>query len=377
MAEGAGVRRAGMAPSHEATPPWRGVIERYREFLPVGEETPVITLLEGNTPLLPARRLAEKLGCDNSIWLKLEGLNPTGSFKDRGMTVAVSKAVEAGSQAVICASTGNTAASAAAYAARAGLEAVVVIPKGKTALGKLTQAMIHGARVLQVEGSFDDALRIVKDLSARHPMTLVNSLNAFRLEGQKTAAFEICEALGDQAPDLHFIPVGNAGNITAYWKGYREFHSCGRSTSLPKMRGFQAEGAAPIVRGKVVEEPETVASAIRIGNPASWQEAVMAAEESGGFIDMVSDEEIIAAYSLLAASEGTFGEPASAASVAGLAKDVRLGRLPKGATVVCTITGHGLKDPDTGLRAAAKPASLPAHLEAIEQHLGLRGSSGG
>ena len=377
MAEGAGVRRAGMAPSHEATLPWPGVIERYREFLPVDEKTPVVTLLEGNTPLLPARRLAEKLGCDNPIWLKLEGLNPTASFKDRGMTVAVSRAVEAGSRAVICASTGNTAASTAAYAARAGLEAVVVIPRGKTALGKLTQAMIHGARVLQLEGSFDEAFRIVKDLAARHPITLVNSINPFRLEGQKTAAFEICEALGDRAPDLHFIPVGNAGNITAYWKGYREFHSCGRSNSLPKMRGFQAEGAAPIVRGKIVEEPETVASAIRIGNPASWQEAVTAAEESGGFIDMVSDDEIIAAYSLLASSEGTFAEPASAASVAGLAKDVRLGRLPKGATVVCTITGHGLKDPDTVLRAAAKPASLPADLEAVEEHLGLRGSSGG
>ncbi len=369
----------GLSPSGAATVAegqWPGVIQRYKRFLPVTDNTPVVTLLEGNTPLVPSYRLAERVGLKSPVRLKLEGLNPTGSFKDRGMTLAVSKAVEEGARAVLCASTGNTSASAAAYAARAGIQSAVLIPRGKIALGKLTQAIIHSASVIQIEGSFDDALSIVKALSRDYPMTLVNSLNPYRLEGQKTAAFEVCEQLGGRAPDLHYIPVGNAGNITAYWMGYRQFSEENLIDSLPQMRGWQAEGAAPIVRGRVVKNPETFASAIRIGNPANWKAAISAAEESGGRIDMVSDEEIGAAYRLLAAEEGVFCEPASAASVAGLIKDAAAGNLPPDAEVVCTLTGHGLKDPESVIRTSQKPATLEATVEAVVAHLGLNKDSG-
>jgi threonine synthase len=349
---------------------WKGVIDRYREFLPVTDRTPVVTLNEGNTPLIPATRLQAALGIEAEVYLKCEGLNPTGSFKDRGMTVAVSKAVEEGARAVICASTGNTSASASAYAARAGLRAFVLIPEGKIALGKLSQAMIHGAQVLQIEGNFDQALGIVRQLSGQQAITLVNSLNPYRIEGQKSAAFEICDRL-DRSPDYHFIPVGNAGNITAYWKGYQEYLRAARIDSLPKMMGWQAEGAAPIVHGKVIERPETVASAIQIGNPASWQGAVEAARESGGRIDMVSDGEIIDAYRLLAHSEGIFCELASAASVAGLIKFARANRLPKGTVVVCVLTGHGLKDPDAAIRLSQGPVTVKADPEAVLKLLSI------
>jgi threonine synthase len=343
---------------------WKGVIDRYREFLPVTDRTPVVTLNEGNTPLIAAKRLRAALGLDAEVYLKCEGLNPTGSFKDRGMTLAVSKAVEEGARAVICASTGNTSASASAYAARAGLRAFVLIPERKIALGKLSQAMIHGAQVLQIEGNFDQALEIVRQLSGQQAIALVNSLNPYRIEGQKSAAFEICDRLG-RSPDYHFIPVGNAGNITAYWKGYQEYVRAGRINSLPKMMGWQAEGAAPIVHGKVVERPETVASAIQIGNPASWRGAVEAAGESGGRIDMVSDDEIIDAYRLLAHTEGIFCELASAASVAGLIKFSRSNRLPKGTVVACVLTGHGLKDPDAAIRLSQGPLTVKADPEAV------------
>jgi len=349
---------------------WKGVIDRYREFLPVTDRTPIVTLNEGNTPLIPATRLQAALGIEAEVYLKCEGLNPTGSFKDRGMTVAVSKAVEEGARAVICASTGNTSASASAYAARAGLRAFVLIPEGKIALGKLSQAMIHGAQVLQIEGNFDQALGIVRQLSGQQAITLVNSLNPYRIEGQKSAAFEICDRLG-RSPDYHFIPVGNAGNITAYWKGYQEYLRAARIDSLPKMMGWQAEGAAPIVHGKVIERPETVASAIQIGNPASWQGAVEAARESGGRIDMVSDGEIIDAYRLLAHSEGIFCELASAASVAGLIKFARANRLPKGTVVVCVLTGHGLKDPDAAIRLSQGPVTVKADPEAVLKLLSI------
>ncbi|MBI2903270.1 MAG: threonine synthase [Candidatus Methylomirabilis oxyfera] len=343
---------------------WTGVIDRYREFLPVTDRTPVVTLNEGNTPLIPAKRLQAALGIEAEVYLKCEGSNPTGSFKDRGMTVAVSKAVEEGARAVICASTGNTSASASAYAARAGLRAFVLIPEGKIAIGKLSQAMIHGAQVLQIEGNFDQALEIVRKLSGQQAIALVNSLNPYRIEGQKSAAFEICDRLG-RGPNYHFIPVGNAGNITAYWKGYQEYLRAGRIDSLPKMMGWQAEGAAPIVHGKVIERPETVASAIQIGNPASWQGAVDAARESGGRIDMVSDGEIIDAYRLLAHAEGIFCELASAASVAGLIKSARSNRWPKGTVVVCVLTGHGLKDPDAAIRLSQGPLTVKADPEAV------------
>ena len=343
---------------------WRGIIERYRAFLPVTDHTPIVTLNEGNTPLIAAKRLQAALGIEAEIYLKCEGLNPTGSFKDRGMTVAISKAVEEGAKAVICASTGNTSASASAYAARAGLRAFVLIPEGMIALGKLSQAMIHGAQVLQIEGNFDQALGIVRQLSGQQVIALVNSLNPYRIEGQKSAAFEICDRL-DRSPDYHFIPVGNAGNITAYWKGYREYFRAGRISSLPKMMGWQAEGAAPIVRGKVVERPETVASAIQIGNPASWSGAVDAARESDGRIDMVTDGEIIDAYRLLAHAEGIFCELASAASVAGLMKFARSNRCPKGTVIVCVLTGHGLKDPDAAIRLSQGPLTVKADPEAV------------
>lgn len=349
---------------------WKGVIDRYREFLPVTDRTPVVTLNEGGTPLIPATRLQAALGIEAEVYLKCEGLNPTGSFKDRGMTVAVSKAVEEGARAVICASTGNTSASASAYAARAGLRAFVLIPEGKIALGKLSQAMIHGAQVLQIEGNFDQALGIVRQLSGQQAIALVNSLNPYRIEGQKSAAFEICDQLG-RSPDYHFIPVGNAGNITAYWKGYQEYFRAARIDSLPKMMGWQAEGAAPIVHGKVVERPETVASAIQIGNPASWRGAVEAARESGGQIDMVSDGEIIDAYRLLAHAEGIFCELASAAPVAGLIKFARANRLPKGTVVVCVLTGHGLKDPDAAIRLSQDPVTVKADAEAVLKLLSI------
>jgi len=343
---------------------WRGVIEEYRAFLPVGSATPVVSLQEGGTPLLRAPRLSERVGAQ--VWLKLEGANPTGSFKDRGMTVAISKAVEAGAKAVVCASTGNTSASAAAYAARAGVTCAVLIPEGHIALGKLAQALIHGAKVLQIRGNFDDALSIVRELGERAPVTVVNSINPDRIEGQKTAAFEVCDALGD-APQLHLIPVGNAGNITAYWKGYCEYRAAGRSSRLPRMLGFQAAGAAPIVAGHPIDQPETVATAIRIGNPASWYGATAAAAESGGAIEAVSDEEILAAYRFVAASESVFCEPASAASVAGLLKF----GAPEGATVVCVLTGHGLKDPDVAISQIPVPRPVDADYGAIRAELGV------
>jgi threonine synthase len=322
------------------------LIERYREFLPVTDATPVISMGEGATPLVRLDSLSECLGLD--VHVKLEGLNPTGSFKDRGMCFAMSKAVEEGATAVICASTGNTSAAAAAYAARAGLTCAVIIPGGKIALGKLAQALIYGAKVLAVDGNFDDALRIVRELSANHPIALVNSLNPYRLEGQKTAAFEVCDSLGD-APDVLCIPVGNAGNISAYWMGFNEYQAAGNATRLPRMMGFQAEGAAPLVRGAVVAAPETIATAIRIGNPVRGEQAMAAMAESGGQVDLVTDAEILAAYRMLASSEGVFCEPSSAASVAGLIKAHAAGRVAEGERVVCVLTGNGLKDPDTAI----------------------------
>ncbi len=348
---------------------WEGVIRHYWDFLPIRRRDCVVSLHEGNTPLIPAPRLAKLIPADVRIFLKCEGLNPTGSFKDRGMTVAVSKAFEEGAHSVICASTGNTSASAAAYAARAGLKAVVLIPEGKIALGKLSQTMMHGAKVIQIEGNFDEALEIVLRISQDRPLTLVNSLNPYRIEGQKTAAFEICDRLGD-APTYHALPVGNAGNITAYWKGYREYHQKGRAAKLPRMLGFQAEGAAPIVRGQIVERPETIATAIRIGNPASWKSAEAARDESGGLIDSVSDGEILEAYRLVACMEGVFCEPASAASVAGVIRLSQQDFFKAGDTVVCTLSGHGLKDPDSAIRASEKPIALPAEMEAVLEALG-------
>ena len=346
----------------------RGVLFRYREFLPLTPKTPMITLGEGDTPLVRSRRLEKELGCE--LYFKLEGCNPTGSFKDRGMVVAVAKAVEEGSKAIICASTGNTSASAAAFGARFGLKTIVIIPEGKIALGKLAQALIYGARIIAIDGNFDQALYLVRTLAQKHPITLVNSVNPYRIEGQKTAAFEIVDELGD-APDYLFIPVGNAGNITAYWKGFVEYCRAGRAKNAPRMMGFQAEGASPIVQGRVFEHPETVASAIRIGNPASWKGAVAARDESGGLIDAVSDDEILSAYKLLATDEGIFGEPASAASVAGLIKMARRGMHLTDKKVVCVITGAGLKDPDTAIRCAEPPAELPPDIGAIERALGL------
>jgi len=337
---------------------WRGIIEEYRSYLPVSDSTPVVSLLEGDTPLLEAPRLSARVGA--RVLLKVEGANPTGSFKDRGMTMAITKAAEEGAKAVVCASTGNTSASAAAYAARAGMTCAVLIPDGAIALGKLAQALIHGATVLQIRGNFDQALEIVRDLPNHAPITVVNSINPFRIEGQKTGAFEIVDALGG-APDFHFIPVGNAGNITAYWRGYQEYRGAGRSTTVPKMMGFQAAGAAPIVLGHPVENPETIATAIRIGNPASWSSAVEAAAESEGAIDLVTDEEILEAYRYLATEESVFCEPASAASVAGLLK---VG-VPEGSTVVCILTGNGLKDPDRAISQIEVPKAVEATMEEI------------
>jgi threonine synthase len=350
--------------------PWRGVIEGYRKFLPVTDATPVVTLGEGNTPLIPARRLAARIAPGIELYLKFEGANPTGSFKDRGMTLAISKALEAGARAVMCASTGNTSASAAAYGARAGLAVYVLIPAGKIALGKLSQAMMHQATVIQIEGNFDQALSIVKDIAAAHPIELVNSINPFRIEGQKTAAMEVCDQLGT-APTVHVLPVGNAGNITAYWRGYKEYRSAGQISQAPRMMGFQAAGAAPIVLGHVVEEPQTVATAIRIGNPASWKSALQAVEESGGRIDMVTDEEILQAYGTVAAEEGVFCEPASAASVAGVIKLNGQGLLKEGDRVVCTLTGHGLKDADTAIGISRQPRTIKASREEVLRLLNL------
>jgi threonine synthase len=366
---------------------WPGVIEAYREFLPVSERTPIITLREGDTPLLPAPALQERIGLPIPLYLKYEGANPTGSFKDRGMTMAVSKAVEEGQRAVMCASTGNTAASAAAYAARARIACIVVLPIKYIAMGKLAQSVMHGAKVVAIEGNFDDAFRIVVEITSRYPVQLVNSINPYRIEGQKSGAFEICDRLGD-APIYHAIPVGNAGNITAYWKGYKEYQAAGRSHRLPKMLGFQAEGAAPIVRGEPVADPQTIATAIKIGNPASWKSAVAARDESGGLISTVTDDEILEAYKMLASIEGVFCEPASAASVAGVAKLVRegyfvremqaprlrsgLAGFPEDASVVCILTGHGLKDPDCAIAVAEEPVSVEANTEAVVEMLGLR-----
>ncbi|MGW0066038.1 threonine synthase [Streptosporangium sandarakinum] len=347
---------------------WRGLIEEYRDRLPVTTATPVVTLLEGGTPLVPAPRLSALTGCD--VHLKVEGANPTGSFKDRGMTMAISKAVEAGAKAVICASTGNTSASAAAYAVRAGLTCAVLVPRGKIAMGKLAQALVHGARLLQVEGSFDDCLEMTRKLSESYPIALVNSVNPFRLQGQKTAAFEIVDALGD-APDIHCIPVGNAGNISAYWMGYTEYAADGVANRTPRMFGFQASGAAPIVNGAPVSHPHTIATAIRIGNPASWHLAEAARDESGGLIDAVTDRRIAAAYKLLAQEEGVFVELASAASVAGLLQAHERGLVAPGQRVVCTVTGNGLKDPDWAISGAPAPVTIPIDAHAAATALEL------
>lgn len=348
---------------------WNGIIDKYRDFFPVTDRTPVITLQEGNTPLFKAQNLGKAINPVLEIYLKFEGANPTGSFKDRGMTLAVSKAIEAGAKAIICASTGNTSASASAYAARAGIQAFVLIPEGKISLGKLAQAMIHGAKVIQVEGNFDEALSIVKRISEKYPMVLVNSINPFRIDGQKSASFEVSDQFGE-APQYHSLPVGNAGNITAYWRGYKEYHEAGRIKSLPKMLGFQAAGAAPIVLGHPVERPETIATAIRIGNPASWKGAIQARDESGGRIEAVTDEEIIEAYRMIASLEGIFCEPASAASVAGIIKLNREGYFKKGERIVCTLTGNGLKDPDTAIKFSDAPIKVKAEIEEVEKILG-------
>ncbi|MGH3328493.1 MAG: threonine synthase [Streptomycetales bacterium] len=355
-------------PAAARTHPWRGIIEEYRDRLPVTGATPVVTLREGGTPLVPAPVLAERTGCE--VHLKVEGANPTGSFKDRGMTVAISTALEHGAQAVICASTGNTSASAAAYAVRAGLVCAVLVPQGKIAVGKMSQALVHGARILQVDGSFDDCLTLARDLSERYPVALVNSVNPARLEGQKTAAFEVVDALGE-APDIHALPVGNAGNIAACWQGYVEYAADGPAARRPRMWGFQALGAAPIVFGAPVKAPKTIATAIRIGNPASWERAVQAREASGGMVDAVTDRQILAAYRLLARSEGVFVEPASAASVAGLLQAREQGRLDSGQRIVCTVTGHGLKDPEWAISGAPVPMTVPVDAAAAAQALGL------
>jgi len=349
-----------------------GVIERYREYLPVSEKTRVITLNEGNTPLVRARHIESLLGKNAEVYLKYEGLNPTASFKDRGMTLAVTKALEEGRKAIMCASTGNTSASAAAYAARAGMKCIVLIPEGSIALGKLAQALIHGAQVIAIKGNFDECLVLAKEITAKYPITLVNSLNPYRIEGQKTGAFEICDVLGE-APRYHAIPVGNAGNITAYWKGYKEYKEKGKISNLPRMIGFQAEGAAPIVKGKIIKNPETIATAIKIGNPASWKKAEEARDESGGLIEAVTDDEILNAYKILASKEGVFVEPASAASVAGVLKKAKEGYFKEETNfkIVCILTGHGLKDPDRAIASVKKPKVLPAKLEAVIKEIGL------
>ena len=348
---------------------YNGLIDKYREYLPVSDSTEIITLCEGNTPLIKAENLAKKIGLDCEIYLKYEGSNPTGSFKDRGMTMAVTKAKEEGSHAIICASTGNTSAAAAAYGAKAGLKTYVLIPDGYIALGKLSQAMMYGAKVIAINGNFDNALDAVREISKNYPITLVNSVNPYRIEGQKTGAFEIIEAL-DEAPDYHFIPVGNAGNITAYWKGYKEFYGLKKSTKLPKMMGIQAEGSAAIVKGHKIDNPQTIATAIRIGNPASWKQAEAARDESKGTIDMVSDEKIIEAYNLLASTEGVLAEPASCAPIAGLIK-LKDTIKPK-SKIVCILTGNGLKDPDCAIKYAKSPVEkTTSEIKDIVKLMGL------
>ena len=354
-----------------------GIIEKYREYLPVTDKTQIISIEEGDTPLIKADPIAEKIGPGYNVWLKYEGLNPTGSFKDRGMTMAVTKAVEEGATAVACASTGNTSASAAAYAVRAGIKCVVVIPEGAIALGKLAQALIHGATVIAVKGNFDDAFEIVCALTEKYPITLVNSINPYRIEGQKTGSFEICDKLGS-APEYHALPVGNAGNITAYWKGYKEYKEKGKIETLPKMLGFQAAGSAPIVDGHPIKDPKTLATAIKIGNPASWKQAEAARDESGGLIDKVTDEEIVDAYKFLASSVGVFAEPASAASVAGILKKASEGYFPQrdaggeNKDIVCVLTGHGLKDPDRAIKCLELPPIVEATLEAVVKAAGIK-----
>ncbi|MCK1971222.1 threonine synthase [Bacillus safensis] len=345
---------------------WNGLIEEFQEFLPVNESTPKLTLNEGNTPLIHLAKLSEKLGIE--LHVKTEGVNPTGSFKDRGMVMAVAKAKEEGNDTIMCASTGNTSAAAAAYAARADMKCIVIIPDGKIAFGKLAQAVMYGAEIIAIDGNFDDALKIVRSICEKAPIALVNSVNPYRIEGQKTAAFEICEQLGS-APDVLAIPVGNAGNITAYWKGFKEYHEK-KGTGLPVMRGFEAEGAAAIVRNEVIEQPETVATAIRIGNPASWKQAVAAADESNGMIDEVTDEEILHAYQLIAREEGVFAEPGSCASIAGVLKQVKSGEIKPGSKVVAVLTGNGLKDPNTAIDISQiKPVTLDADEDQILEHL--------
>lgn len=347
---------------------WQGVIHRYKDFLPVTDKTPIVSLNEGNTPLILSHALTQKIGL--TVYLKYEGLNPTGSFKDRGMTMAISKAKELKVRAVMCASTGNTSASAAAYAARSGLKCIVLLPEGNIALGKLAQAMIHKAQVIAVKGNFDEALSLVKEITAKYPIALVNSINPFRIEGQKTAAFEVCDFLGD-APDFHAIPVGNAGNITAYWRGYQEYRRGEKTTKLPRMLGFQAAGAAPIVKGKIVKKPQTIATAIRIGNPASWKSALEARDDSKGLIAAVTDKEILAAYKLLASLDGVFAEPASAACIAGILKLHRENyfKNQKG-NIVCTLTGHGLKDPNITIKIVKPPIVIKPDLKAVLRQIG-------
>lgn len=348
---------------------YQGVIARYKKYLPVNRNTPVISLCEGNTPLIYAGQLSRLAGKGIKVYLKFEGLNPTGSFKDRGMTLAISKACEKEAKAVMCASTGNTSASAAAYAAKAGIRCIVLIPEGAIALGKLSQALIHGAKVLAVRGNFDASLELAKEITAKYPVTLVNSLNPYRIEGQKTGSFEVCDCLGE-APDFQIMPVGNAGNITAYWKGYKEYKKTGKIAKLPKMLGFQAAGACPIVKGKPVKNPETIATAIRIGNPASWKSALLAREESGGIIQAVSDNQIIAAYKILAQKEGVFAEPASAASIAGLLKLAQDGYFKPQSKVVCILTGHGLKDTERAIKSAKPPKAVKAKVKSILKEIG-------
>lgn len=360
-----------MEAAQSARPHWNGVIENYREYLPVSESTPVVSLLEGNTPLIRVDNFVEAIGGKFELYLKYEAMNPTCSFKDRGMTLAISKAKERGAEVVICASTGNTSASAAAYASRAKMKCVVLLPNGKIALGKLAQALMYGATTIAIEGNFDDALRIVRELGETGKVEVVNSINPVRIEGQKTAAFEICDVLGE-APDFHFLPVGNAGNITAYWRGFREYKQAGKSSKLPRMFGFQAAGAAPIVDGHPIANPQTVATAIRIGNPASWTGATQAMKESHGRIDKVSDDEILATYKLVAQTDGIFAEPASCAPLAGLMNCVKEGMIPEGSIVTATLTGHGLKDPDTAIKAAGfEPFIAPPEKAAVMKIIGL------
>lgn len=348
---------------------WNGLLREYREYLPITDKTPLITLHEGNTPLIKAEKIGKELG-GIELYFKYDGLNPTGSFKDRGMVMAVAKALEDGSKAIMCASTGNTSASAAAYAARSGIQCIVVIPDGNIALGKLAQALMYGAKVIAIKGNFDEALKAVVDITNKYPITLVNSINPFRLQGQKTSAFEICDTLG-KAPDYLAIPVGNAGNISAYWMGFKEYKENGKISNLPKMIGFEAEGSAAIVQNRVIENPQTLATAIKIGNPASWKLAVNAANESNGFIDSVTDDEILEAYKMLTREEGIFAEPASAASLAGVIKTYKAGKLKKGDVVVSVLTGNGLKDPDNAIKICSAPIKVDNNIEEIRKAIGI------